>query len=295
MFRFLQRKDEPHKFGPDPEQFSIRQLLEDSGAPISLRALLTLPEPVKQRMLRILAPPYLLARYQIKPASWKGSGDGELVRVTMRPESGLLRVEARHNSDAQDPFYLVELQDNAMNGVDLNLLVLADPAAPRFATDVDETGRQTQFGTVRRNLAEEERAMDAGLAPGQVRAALRASRDVFNNIETFLAMMGHYSLFLEPLNYATAWIFEKRGFAYVRGHKLMDDIHREFQEDGRLRGALNGSTPFRKAEQWRTVRGRAWAIQDGVLEEIGQTWDGLRMVKQVGQEAGVNTFPDADY
>lgn len=182
-----------------------------------------------------------------------------------------------------------------MNGIDLNLLVLSDPLAPRFDIDRDDEGRATQFGVVRRNLAEEKRAMEAGLAPGQVRTGLQASAGVLQNVETFLAMMAHYALFLEPLTYASAWVFERRGFAYVRGHKLMDDINREFQEGGQLQRALDGSTPFRHPDHWRTVRGRAWAVHDGILAEIGESWDGLRMVKQVGQHANVNTFPDAVY
>lgn len=295
MFQFLQRRQEPQKFGPDPDQLSLQQLLEDSSMPISLRALVRLPEHARQRLLRTLVPPHLLARFQIKPVSWKGASGEQTVQVVMRPEAGLLRVEARHQSEAQDPFYTLELQDNPLNGIDLNLLVLSDPLAPRFAIDVDEGGRATQFGTVRRNVAAEEQAMAAGLAPGQVRAGLQGSRDVLQNVETFLAMLAHYSIFLEPLTYASAWVFERRGFAYVRGHKLMDDIQNGFQEGGRLREALDGSTPFRQPQQWRTVRGRAWAIHDGILAEIGQTWDGLRMVKQVGQHAGVNTFPDAEY
>ena len=46
--------------------------------------------------------------------------------------------------------------------------------------------------------------------------------------------MGHQAIFLEPLTYASAWIFEHYGFAYVRGHKLMDDIHLGFQPGGKL-------------------------------------------------------------
>lgn len=295
MFQFLQRKEEPEKYGPDPGQVSVRQLLEDSGVPVSIKAVTNLPQAARERLLRILLPPYLLSRFQIKPFSWRGPDGDDHVRVVLRPESGLLRLEARHSKDAPDPFYSVELQDNAMNGVDLNLIVLSDPHAPRFDTDRDDEGKATQFGTVRRNVREEEKAMGAGLAPGQVRAGLSASRDVLQNIETFLAMMTHYSFFLEPLTYASAWVFERRGFAYVRGHKLMDDIHREFQDGGRLRRALDGSTPFRQPQQWRTVRGRAWAVHDGILAEMGQTWDGLRMVKQIGQHASVNTVPDADY
>jgi hypothetical protein len=75
----------------------------------------------------------------------------------------------------------------------------------------------------------------------------------------------------------------------------MDDIQREFQPGGRLHQALDGSTPFRPRDAWRTVRGRAWAIHDGILEIIDARWDALRMVKQVGRHAGVDTFPQAIY
>jgi hypothetical protein len=137
--------------------------------------------------------------------------------------------------------------------------------------------------------------MEAGLAPGQIRSSLGASRAVFQQLEVFLSTMGQRALFLEPLSYASAWIFERRGFAYVRGHKLMEDIHREFQPDGRLYQALDGSSVFRQPRQAVSVRGRAWAIHDGILETIDQRWDKLRMVKQIGRTAGVGTFPGASY
>ena len=144
-------------------------------------------------------------------------------------------------------------------------------------------------------LTDEEQAMQAGLAPGQVRAGLRGSRMVFAQIEAFLSMLGHRAYFLEPLTYASAWVFERRGFAYVRGHKLMDDIHREFQPGGKLHQCLGDLSPFRKREQAHTVRGRAWAIQDGILEALDARWDNIRMVKQIGRHAGVETFPQATY
>jgi hypothetical protein len=72
-----------------------------------------------------------------------------------------------------------------------------------------------------------------------------------------MALLSHQSIFLEPLTYTSAWIFEKRGFAYIRGHKLMDEIDREFQPGGLLYKALDGSSPFRQPDQWQTVRGRA--------------------------------------
>lgn len=137
--------------------------------------------------------------------------------------------------------------------------------------------------------------MRAGLAPGQIRSSLSASKLFFQQLDTFLAFLSHHAVTLEPLTYASAWVFERRGFAYMRGHKLMDDIQREFQPGGQLHTALDGSTPFRQPEQWRTVRGRAWAIQDGILSVLNTRWNDIRMVKQVGRHAGVNTFPDAEY
>jgi hypothetical protein len=43
------------------------------------------------------------------------------------------------------------------------------------------------------------------------------------------------------------------------------------------------------------VRGRAWAIHDGILQTLDKKWDDLKMIKQIGRHAGVNTFPDAEY
>jgi hypothetical protein len=43
------------------------------------------------------------------------------------------------------------------------------------------------------------------------------------------------------------------------------------------------------------VRGRAWAIHDGILKALDANWDNIRMVKQIGRQAGVETFPGAKY
>jgi hypothetical protein len=201
----------------------------------------------------------------------------------------------RSGNGHSDDILRIELADNLLNGVDLNFIQINDPLGARFSIDRDEENLPIPLGTSNRNLVEEEKAMHAGLAPSQMRPGLRASKLVFTHLETFLATLGHRAYFLEPLTYASAWVFEQRGFAYVRGHKLMDDIHEGFQPGGKLHAALDGSTPFRQPDQWRTVRGRAWAIHDGILESIDARWDGLRMVKQLGRHAGVMTFPGAEY
>jgi hypothetical protein len=182
-----------------------------------------------------------------------------------------------------------------MNGVDLLWLELSDPHGPKFDIDKDESGNPLSFGSLYRNLRAEAQSKEAGLSPAQVRGSLGASSLVLAQIEGFFALLGHRAYFLEPLTYASAWVFERRGFAYVRGHKLMDQIQREFQPGGKLHTALDGQTPFRQSDQWRTVRGRAWAIHDGILDKIETNWNDLRMVKQIGRHAGVETFPGAIY
>ena len=295
MFKRLRVKPEPPKVGPDPAGISISQLIGDANLPVTIKALNSLPENPKLRLYRTLIPIQVLADFDINPRTWKNPDKLTQVKLEAERDSDKVKITAWYGEDPANEFFYLELADNAYNGIDLNFLIANNPLSPKFQTDFDDGGRETLFGTVRRNLVEEEKAMRAGLAPGQIREGLRCSQIVFTHIETFLTMMAHHAFFLEPLTYVSAWIFEKRGFAYSKGHQLMDTIHKEFQPGGELRKALDGSTPFRQPDQWQTVRGRAWAIHDGILETIDRKWDDLKMIKQVGRHAGANTFPDAEY
>lgn len=295
MFKRLRIAAEPQKVGPDPNDISIAQLIGDASLPVTIKTLNSLPENPKLRLYRTLIPVQVLAEFDINPRTWRNPDKLQQVKLEAEQGSDKVKITAWYGEDTQNEFFYLELADNQYNGIDLNFLIANNPISPKFRTDYDEEGRETLFGTVRRNLAEEEKAMRAGLAPGQVREGLRCSHIVFQHIETFLTMMAHHAFFLEPLTYVSAWIFEKRGFAYSRGHQLMDTIHKEFQPGGELHKALDGSTPFRQPDQWRSVRGRAWAIHDGILQAIDRKWDDLKMIKQVGRHAGVNTFPDAEY
>jgi len=293
MFQFLQVKSHPNKVAPDPDTISLRQLLGDATLPMSVQALVGLPSQVRRRLYRVLIPPALLTRFNINPFTWNDREGSSCVQAVEDGSPGLLNISCRLAEAASDPIFCLELADNAINGVDLNLVQINDPFATRFGIDYDDEGQPTMFGTLRRNLGEEVRAMEAGLSPGQTRPGLRASADVFTHLDAFMALLAHQSIFLEPLTYTSAWIFERQGFAYIRGHKLMEDIQREFQPGGKLHAALDGGSPFRQPGQWTSVRGRAWAIQDGILSAIEARWNDLRMVKQIGRNAGVNTFPAA--
>ena len=295
MFKRLRVQTQPKKIGPDPRDISISQLIGDASLPVTLRAINSLPENAKLRLYRALIPVQVLAEFDINPRTWKNLDKQQQVRLDAEQGSDKVKLHAWYGDDPQNEFFYLELADNQYNGIDLNFLIANNPASEKYRTDYDDEGVETLFGTVRRNLVEEAKALRAGLAPGQIREGLRCSNIVFTHIETFLTMMAHHAFFLEPLTYVSAWIFEKRGFAYSKGHQLMDTIHKEFQPGGELHQALDGSTPFRQPNQWNTVRGRAWAIHDGVLEAIDKKWDDLKMIKQVGRHAGVNTFPDAEY
>jgi hypothetical protein len=277
------------------EELSALRLMRDANLPISIRALNQLSQGVKRRIYRTLVPPSLLTQFQIHPITWKGPDGDRHVRLTAEPGSHVVKMAASHRADAPDPFAYVELADNNFNSIDVVLLVLNDPDSPRFQTDYTVEGGRTLFGTATRNLAEEEQAMTAGLAPAQVRSGLRSSGIALQQMETFLLLLGHTAFYVEPLTYADAWLFEKRGFGYVSGRRFMERIHREFQPGNRLHAALDDRSPFRQPDHGQTVRGRAWAIQDGILDEIDARWDNVRMVKRIGQQAGLETFPDASY
>jgi hypothetical protein len=67
----------------------------------------------------------------------------------------------------------------------------------------------------------------------------------------------------------------------------MREIDKRFRA-GDLADRLDGS-PFRQPAAAASIRGRSWAIHDGILQ---QPWPEVWMYKLVGQHAGVDTFPD---
>jgi hypothetical protein len=278
-----------------PEAISALRLMRDPDLPVPLHAINQFSQGAKKRLYRTLLPPDLLAAYGINPITWRGPEGEKHVLIVAPPDKGVVKVVVKHRPEAHDPVAYLELVDNGFNGINVVLLVLNDPEAPRFDTDISEQGEPTLFGTVHRNLPAELAAKEAGLAPGQVRTGLRASQMAVRHLEAFMTMLGHPIYYGEPLTYAAAILFERRGFSYVSGKRLLEEIDREFQPGGALYQALDGSTPFRQREQAKTVRGRAWAIHDGILDTIGRQWDGIRMAKRLGREADVSTFPNAVY
>ena len=258
----------------------------------SLNQINVLPKPVKLGIYRHLLPAQLLVDYGIDPDTLCNAQGIPLVTITCPAGSHVVEVDVRPEPEFEDPLLYLELRDTRLNQIEVMLFVVNDPSAERFATDRDWRGQRTEFGVLCRNLPEEVRAMEAGLAPGQVRGGLRQSRIQIPLFEDFVRRLGHDYYLMEPLSYHNALLFERLGCNYVQGLCKMQWIQAAVQPGGCLHNAFDGSTPFRRPDAWRTIRGRSWAIHDGIL---GDPWHGVRMYKRVGRHAGVDTFPGAVY
>jgi len=212
--------------------------------------------------------------------------------VAYRPSDASGELFLRHRWDAEDPVLYLHLADTINNQIEVLLFTVNDPDSERFDVDQLPDGTPIHFGTQTRNVAEEIRAMEAGLAPGQVRRGLRLTRDLIPILEQFVTGLHHNAFYIQPLAYHNAILFERLGFAYVIGLGRMEWIHSAFAPGGLLYQRLNGSTRFRRPEMAHSVRERSWAIHDGILEE---PFTGVKMYKRVGIHAGVITFPNAPW
>lgn len=257
--------------------------------PSSISQINNLPEAEKIAIYRQLIPSWVFEQYQIHPQTLTYDGKN-VVRFRCPAGSRALEITIYHRPDALDPLIYFNMIDTFNHQLMVLLVVINDPDSPRYNVDIDPDGNKTHFGTTSRNIPEEIRAMEAGLAPGQVKRGLRLFKSAIPLFEDFVARMGHDLFQIEPLAYHNAIVFERYGFAYIKGRREMEAIHEGFQPGGFLERKLDGSSPFRRPEFAHTVRGRSWAIHDGIL---GHPFTGFQMYKRVGELAGVNTFPGA--
>lgn len=271
-----------------PKLAGTKPLVSEAGRPLtSLAAINRLPEQEKSRIYTGLLPARLLDVLQVDPSLLRTAA-GHPIQVTAPEGLGLVRLEARIRPDDQDPVFFAELADTQFHQMELAFCIICNPSAPRFAVDVTEDGAVNYFTSHGRNLPEEVRAMAAGLFPNQTRRGLRLFGEFFPLVERFTDSLGMEMIVAEPLTYDNAIRYERYGFDYLTGKRLMLEIDREFQPGGTLYQRLNGSSPFRMPGMDRTVWGRSWAIHDGILDE---PWDGIQIYKMIGVHAGLNTFP----
>lgn len=264
------------------------------GTPLtSLRSINDLPIEQRDRIYSTLLHPEVLARFAIDPNTYCGPTGDRLIEIDAPAGTSSVEIKVWHECGARDPVQYFQLADTPNNQLIILLFVINDPASPRFDIDRNWQGERTKFGTMNRNIEAEIKAMEAGLGPGQIRRGLHLSRKIQGLFEEFVANMGHDLFFFEPLSYHTALLFERYGCNYSLGKKKMEWIHQEFQApDGELFKRLDGSNPFRRPGAEQTVRGRSWAIHDGIL---GEPFTSIHMYRRIGMDAGINTFPNATW
>jgi hypothetical protein len=256
--------------------------------PLSIAGANRLPIPEKHALYASLIPRQLLDRFGISPDLRDRRGDR---LAEFRCEEGATDavVVLRHEPEAPDPLLYSHVTDTVSGQIHVLLFIVNDPASPRFDVDRMPDGQPTQFGLLRRHLEAEGAALRFGLAPGQVRRGLRLLEPAVEAFEGFVRRLRHSLYFVEPLFYHNAVLFERLGFSYQRGRRLMEGINEGFHPGGGLLPQLDGSTPFRSAEAAQTIRGRSWAIHDGLL---GYPFQDVTMFKHVGARSLLSTFSD---
>lgn len=260
--------------------------------PVTIHEINAMAEAERERLLSRLIPGRILDRFGIHPETFRNAAGERCVSFVCPDRMPFFQIDLRRAPSDRDPAYFLDVSSTPYGQLEISFVIVNDPDGERFDIDVDERGRDTYFGTARRNIPEEIRAMAAGLAPGQVRRGLRAMADLVACWDAFFGAIGHRFYFLEPLSYNSAILYERHGFQYVSGKERMEYIDREFRPGGVLHARLDGGTPFRAPHAWRTVRGRSWAIHDGILDE---PWESPKMYKTVGVHAGVCTFTGEGY
>jgi hypothetical protein len=269
-----------------------RQLEDSHGRQLfTLRDINTLEQSEKERLYSRILPPRLLERFAISPVSFKGVDGCRKVRFVAPEGLGFLRIEVRLEPGARDCVFFLEIADTQFNQMELAFCIINDPSSPRYDVDLDPAGRDNSFATLGRNIPEEIRAMEAGLFPNQTHRGLRMFPEFLRLFERFVDSLGMEIIIAEPLSYDNAIRYEKYGFDYITGKRLMQEINEGFREGNIYHRRLDGSTPFRRPGTERSVLGRSWAIHDGILDT---PWDDIRIYLQVGRNAGVDTFTERE-
>jgi hypothetical protein len=257
-------------------------------SPSTIIGINQLPSAEKRAIYTRLIPAELLERFNL-PASLHDDRGHDLLELNCPPGSVMVEMALRHQVDFPDPILYGHLTDTLNGQIHVLLYILNDPESPRFDVDRLPDGTSTRFGTRFRNIPAEMAAMQAGLAPGQVRRGLRMLSPAIDGFEAFIRSLGDNVYFVEPLYYHNAIIFERYGFAYQKGRRFMERIQAGFSPGGDLLGRLDRSNPFRHPGTDRSIRFRSWAIHDGIL---GEPFTNVTMYKQIGKSAGVVTCPD---
>ena len=250
-----------------------------------------LPAQEKRTIYSMLIPPELLERFRLNPYFMDTEGR-DLLKFPSPGDGSDVEMELRHKFDAPDPVLYGHLADTVSGMVHILLYMLNDPDFPRFDVDRMPDGTSTQFGTHSRNLPAELAALQYGLSPGQIRRGLRLLGPAIKAFEQFILALNYSMYLIEPLFYHNAIIFERYGFAYSKGRKLMDRIQQGFAPGGDLISQLDPGSSFRSPLAQNSIRLRSWAIHDGIL---GEPFTDVTMYKDIEKPARLNTSLDCEW
>ena len=259
---------------------------------ISLRQINALPAPERDRCYLSLVPPAFCERFGLDPLAFTDPQGRRLASLEAPREHASVRLRITHRAGALDPAFFLKLDESRYGNLQITFIILNDPEGPRFEVDLDDEGKVTELGARTRNLRAEESAMRAGLTPGQIRPGLRMLRATLERIEAFAGRLGKNAIILEAFFYHNALTYERQGFGYLAGRDRMEAIHRGFQPGGILEARLDGSTPFRAQSAGGGIRGRSWAIHDGILR---QRWWPPMMYRPIGVRLGICTAPGVPF
>jgi hypothetical protein len=254
-------------------------------SPTTIAGINSLPVREKREIYARMIPP-ALSEYFNLPVDFIDPDGKDLLSFKYSRGSPSVEMSLKHRVDFPDPIQYGHLSDTMNGQVHVLLYILNDPDSPRFNVDHLPDGQKTVFGTKIRNIDAEIAALESGLAPGQVRRGLRMLSNAIISFENFVTSLKQDIYFVQPLYYHNAAIFERYGFAYQKGRKLMERIQSGFSPEGDLLAKVDDSNPFRQRKAANSIRLRSWAIHDDILDE---PFSEVTMYKYVGKSANVRT------
>lgn len=256
--------------------------------PSTIGGINKLPENEKREIYARYIPRILIQKFDLPDLIH----NSDLLKFRYATGSSDVEMMLYHEKGFPDPILYGHLTDTMNGQIHVLLYILNDPNAPRFDVDKMPDGSATRFGIRMRNIEAETSAMQAGMAPGQVRRGLHLFKQAISTFEEFVASLGHNMYFAEPLYYHNAVIFERHGFSYQMGRRRMESIHLRFNEGGELSQRLDASTPFRSPNAGNSIRLRSWAIHDGIM---GEPFTNVTMYKHIGKLGGINTTQGCEW
>jgi len=256
-----------------------------------------LPKEERDSIYLRLIPDSIFEKFQINRKTLTNPLGERVIRGIFPTDDNFACIDVKYRLADKDCVFSCQVSlESFMESLHLDFLGINDPFSERYQVDTDEMGRDTLFGSSTRNLPEEVKAFKAGLAPGMIRRGLGLMKEFVKCMERFMEPLGLKTITVGALFYHNAILWERYGFTYFRGNKMMDRINKEFQSGGFLYNRLDGSTPFREKGMEKSVRGRSWAIYDGIyVEAFDEDWESPIMYKILGSDFKVNTFPDQIY